>query len=159
MGLASAQEAYYNHSLMRKLIGIISLSSILSLTLRAPGEPPDKLQISFKLQSTDKDHGKLIISFKPSPQYHFNKTPPLTVEVAAAEGVQWDKTKQLPKDGKPVPGSQYYGQIEPVEFTYSLSSPRPVEVQAKVTYFYCAKKDGYCAKEVKKLVVHLGPIS
>ena len=133
---------------------------ILTILLQGgAGAAAEKLLYSYTVQPTGKDRGKLIFSFKTNPLYDFNKKPPLTIEVGATPGVQWDQTKQLPKDGKPVPGSQYYGRMEPVEFQYSLAASRPVEVKAKVTYFYCSKKDGFCAREIKNLTIPLGPSS
>ena len=115
--------------------------------------------VTSKVEPLGTGRGKLVISFQPNPAYDFNRTPPMTVQVEGAPGIEWDRTRQLPKDGKPVEGSQYFGKILPVEFTYTLAPSARPEARVKVTYFYCSKKDGYCAREVKPLVVSLPPMS
>ena len=123
----------------------------------AVAAPAEKLTVSSKVESLGPKTGKLVLAFKPDPQYDFNRTPPFTVEVEPRAGIEWQAPKLSPKDGKPKAGSQYYGEILPVEFPYTLSAGAPIEARAKVTYFYCSKKDGFCARETKPVLVTIRP--
>jgi hypothetical protein len=150
--LVFRSKSYYNRGFMRNPISL--LLPVLALAA-AHAAAPEKLAVSSKVETLGKSRGRLVLSFKPDPQYDFNRTPPMTVEVEAAPGVTWEQVKQSPKDGKPAAGSNYYGQILPVEFVYTLSSPAPPEARARVTYFYCSKKDGFCARETKNVMIPL----
>ena len=127
------------------------------LVVAAQAAAPDKLAVSSKVEALGNNRGKVVVSFRADPQYDINRTPPLVVEVESAPGLRWEQVKQSPKDGKPSEGSNYYGQILPVEFVYTLSSGAPVEARARVTYFYCSKKDGYCARETKSVAISVAP--
>ena len=142
---------------------VLVLAMACGLAAAAAESPAaaEKLAVTAKVESLTKSAGKgrLILSFRPSPEFDINRTPPITVDIESAPGIEWDRTRQLPRDGKPSDSSQYFGKILPVEFTYTLSPSARPEAKVKVTYFYCSKKDGYCARENKPLVVPLTPSS
>jgi hypothetical protein len=140
---------------VRALASLVAsvLAAATASTAAAP--PVERLAVASKIEPLGQGRGKLVLSFEPDSRYDFNRTPPITVEIEPASGIEWDRTRQLPRDGRPTEGSQYFGKIQPVEFTYTVSASSRPEVRIKVTYFYCSKKDGYCAREVKPLVIPL----
>jgi hypothetical protein len=142
-------------------MGLLGLALILVPVPEPPAlgaaGSPDKLVVTPRVEALGAGRGRLILSFKPDPRYDFNRTPPLSVEVQPAPGLRWDQIRQTARDGKPPSGSPYFGQILPVEFTFSRDGAGPGQAEVKVTYFYCSKKDGYCARESRTLVVPLAP--
>jgi len=141
---------------MKKRTRWFGLALALALVAAALAVVPgDKLVVVPRVDALDGGHGKLTLTFRPDARYDFNRTPPLTVEVEPVPGVRWEQTRQVARDGKPSSGSQYFGQILPVEFKFVRERSVAVEARVKVTYFYCSKKDGYCARESKTLVVPL----
>lgn len=88
--------------------------------------------------------------FTQNAKYGINVVPEPTVEVLAGN-TSLLASKIVPANAKPGHDARYYGEMAPVSFTVN----RQVGLQARVTYFFCSKQDGFCARKIDKADIRL----
>src|SRR5262245_12203905 len=99
-----------------------------------------------------KRQGAVAVSFKAKdPDVVVNETPGPRLALDPAQAVLVDKQPPAPK-GAMAPDPQdgkYLDLSLPVVFPVALAqgaTPGGHDVKAKVTYFYCSKREGWCRK-------------
>jgi hypothetical protein len=114
--------------------------------------PPHHFDIAAEYQAGAKRQGFVAVTFKAAdPDVVVNETPGPRLALDPAQVVLVDK-QPPPRKGALAPDPQdgkYLDLTVPVVFPVALApgaSAGGHEVKAKVTYFYCSKRDGWCRK-------------
>jgi hypothetical protein len=122
--------------------------TLLPLLLLAPPH----FDVSAEYTAGAKRRGTIAVSFKANdPDVVVNETPGPRLALDPAQAVLVDKQPPAPK-GAAAPDPQdgkYLDLSLPVVFPVALASgvtPGGHDVKAKVTYFYCSKREGWCRK-------------
>jgi len=117
-------------------------------TLTAAYEPGAKRQglVAVQFKGTDPD---VAVNEKPGPRLALDPAQTLLVDKQAPQG-KVPPAPPDPKDGK------YLDLSLPVVFPVALANEATTgehAVKAKVTYFYCSKRDGWCRKGTTELEI------
>lgn len=124
---------------------LIVLPVLLLLT------PPKHFDVSAEYQAGAKRQGSVAVTFKANdPDVVINEAPGPRLALDPAQTVLVDKQAPPPKVHAPEPGDGKYLDLSlPVVFPVALAEGSAKGVQdvgAKVTYFYCSKREGWCRK-------------
>src|SRR5262245_35271150 len=124
---------------------LIALPILLLLT------PPKHFDLSAEYQPGAKKQGAVAVTFKANdPDVVVNETPGPRLALDPAQSVLVDKQAPAPKLQAPEAGEgKYLDLMLPVMFPVALAptaAKGEQDVKAKVTYFYCSKREGWCRK-------------
>jgi hypothetical protein len=132
---------------------LLSLSVLLLLA------PPRHFDVTAEYQAGAKRQGAVAVTFKAAdPDVVVNETPGPRLALDPAQAVLVDKQPPLPKGAMaPDPkDGKYLDLALPVVFPVGLASGAasgPHDVKAKVTYFYCSKREGWCRKGTHEIEI------
>lgn len=107
------------------------------------------LKISYTAQPLAGGKMSLTFRFEHNPRYVVNLTPQPKLDIVRGErSVLLSKIvpANLGKDA----ASSYYGAMAPVEVTVDRDSG----LEARITYFFCSKADGFCARKTDSVPIH-----
>ena len=107
--------------------------------------------LKFQCGSKPEPASKISVTcqFTQNPKYSINLVPEPTVDVLSGSTTVLPR-KIVPGNAK-AHGGQYYGEMAPVTFTVN----RQAGLQARVTYFFCSKESGFCARKIDKVDILL----
>ena len=113
--------------------------------------PPKHFDLTAEYQGGAKRQGSVAVTFKANdPDVVVNETPGPRLVLDPAQTVLEDKQAPPPKIHAPEPGDGKYLDLGlPVVFPVALApgaAKGTQDVRAKVTYFYCSKREGWCRK-------------
>ena len=89
----------------------------------------------------------ITVSFDVLNGYKINRDPTITLAITPVPGVKVDKTaiQASPVDKKSK--DEYYVDLPTLKVGLTASKAGKYEVPGKLTYFFCSKSDGFCAKQ------------
>lgn len=131
-------------------------ATIVSMLIVLPAllilAPPTHFDLTAEYQAGAKRQGTVAVTFKAAdPDVVVNETPGPRLALDPAQTVLVDK-QPAPVKGAQAPDPQdgkYLDLALPVVFPVGLApgaSAGGHDVKAKVTYFYCSKREGWCRK-------------
>lgn len=125
------------------------IATVALAALAAGG--PQHFEISASYASAAKRQGSVLVSFKAlDPDVVVNEQPSPRLALDAGQKVLVDKQPPAAKTAPPEPGEGKYLDLSlPVAFPVALADGVAAGTQAvpaKVTYFYCSKREGWCRK-------------
>jgi hypothetical protein len=143
---------------MRDFTGIAAiLCLLLAVSLTGPicAKPPAKsadidIEISPKVVSPG-DLARITVRIVPLDGVKINRYPKIKLKIPALEGVLQEAQAEIGDEKPPPPDkleTNYYATVDPVilELPIDASAPKGThKLDAKLNYFYCVKKSGFCA--------------
>ncbi len=121
----------------------------------APPKEPATIDISVEPRPVAPGQAARVrLQLQPVEGVKINRYPKIKLEVPAQEGlVASDVRAEIGSDQPPAPealesGKNYFKTVDPLELELSVASGATSgkhEVDAKLTYFYCVTKSGFCA--------------
>jgi len=94
---------------------------------------------------------EVTVKLTPSSGVKINRYPKIKISVPAQDGLVAETEASIGNDSPPPlddPDSNYFDVVDPVTLTLDLDeliSSGSHEIEAKLTYFYCVAKSGFCA--------------
>lgn len=94
---------------------------------------------------------EVTVKLTPSSGIKINRYPKIKLSVPAQEGLVAEAEASVGNDAPPPVGDtdgNYFDVVEPVTLMLDLDdsiSSGSHEIQARLTYFYCVTKSGFCA--------------
>ena len=95
------------------------------------------------------------VSFDLRDGYKINRDPTITLSVTPVSGVKLEKTSI---DASPVDKKskdEYYVDLPTLKLAVTASKAGKYELPGKLTYFFCHKADGFCAKQTVDVKIPL----
>jgi hypothetical protein len=120
----------------------------------AAGTPPRHFDVaaSYAAPKEPGSPGAVSVLFSPTdPDVHINEEPAPRLKLAPGQGVLVDRQAPAPTraaDFDPEK-TRYLDLAKPVRFPVALAPKAPKgkqELAAKVVYFYCSKREGWCRR-------------
>lgn len=89
----------------------------------------------------------ITVSFNVINGYKINRDPTITLAITPIAGVRVEKSsvEASPIDKKSK--DEYYVDLPTLKVGLTASRKGKFEVPGKLTYFFCSKSDGFCAKQ------------
>ena len=124
------------------------------LAVLAAGSPPRHFDIaaSYVAPKEPGAAGAVSVLFSPTdPDVHINEEPPPRLKLDSGQVVLVDRQASAPAhaaDFDPEK-TRYLDLAKPVRFPVAVAPKAPKgkqEVAAKVVYFYCSKREGWCRR-------------
>src|SRR2546422_294025 len=114
------------------------------------GKLPQILQPDFKTSAPIKagKRGDVEVSFTALKGYAIDRTLPMTLKLTAVSGVTLAKTELTAPSNDPKSKDQYYVDLPVIKVPVTAAKPGKYEIPGKLTYFFCSKADGFCARQV-----------
>jgi hypothetical protein len=97
----------------------------------------------------------LNVSFVLMDGYKINREPRITLNVSPVTGVKLDAAaiEASPVDKKAT--DEYYVDLPTLKLGVTAAKAGKYEIPGKLTYFFCSKSDGFCAKQVVDVKIPL----
>ena len=97
----------------------------------------------------------ITVSFNVLNGYKINRDPVFSLTVTPIPGVKLDSTtvEASPEDKKS--HDEYYVDVPDLKVAVTPSNTGRFELPAKLTYFFCSKSDGFCAKQTVDVKIPL----
>jgi hypothetical protein len=108
------------------------------------------LRVQCDAKPTTANQLSVTCKFTQNPKYGINVTPEPQVEFLAGNKSLLP-SKIVPENAKKGHDPRYYGEMASVTATVK----RQEGLQARVTYFFCSKADGFCARKIDKAEIRL----
>jgi hypothetical protein len=95
------------------------------------------------------------VSFNLRDGYKINRDPTITLSVVPVSGVKLDKTdlEASPVDRKSK--DEYYVDLPTLKLAVTAAKAGKYELPGKLTYFFCSKSDGFCARQTVDVKIPL----
>lgn len=95
------------------------------------------------------------VSFDLRNGYKINREPTITLSVVPVPGVKIEKTdiEASPVDKKSK--DEYYVDLPKLTLGLTAAKAGKYELPGKLTYFFCSKSDGFCAKQTVDVKIPL----
>jgi hypothetical protein len=97
----------------------------------------------------------IAVSFSVIKPYAINRTPQITLKLAEVPGVKLAKAEIAATSVDPKSKDEYFVDLPTIHVVATAEKPGKYEVPGKLTYFFCNKSDGYCAKQTMDVKVPL----
>ena len=97
----------------------------------------------------------LTVSFSVLKEYKINREPTIVLEIKPVSGVKLDATtiEASPVDKKST--DEYYVNLPTLKVGLTAAKAGKYELPGKLTYFFCSKTDGFCAKQTVDVKIPL----
>lgn len=97
----------------------------------------------------------LTVSFSVLKEYKINREPTIVLEIKPVSGVKLDATtiEASPVDKKST--DEYYVILPTLKVGLTAAKAGKYELPGKLTYFFCSKTDGFCAKQTVDVKIPL----
>ena len=127
-----------------------ALAVLLMAQLVAPNvKLPQIMTANFSQTSPAKAGRKasVTVSFNVLKDYKINREPTITLDVKPINGVKLDAAtiEASPVDKKST--DEYYVDLPTLKVGFTAAKAGKYELPGKLTYFWCSKIDGFCAKQ------------
>jgi hypothetical protein len=133
-------------------------AALIACSVASAGEPakppaePAKIEISVSPQAVAAGgKAEATLQLTPIEGVTINKYPKITLKIAALEGVVGSAESSVGDNAAPPPeqsGGNYFDKVDPlrIEIPMDMSvKPGKHQIEAKLQYYYCVKKSGFCA--------------
>lgn len=131
---------------MQFVFGILLMAQ---LSLPSGAVPPQVMSASFKPSAIVKAGQKadIAVSFNVIKPYAINRTPEITLKLVEVPGVKLAKAEITASSMDPKSKDEYFVDLPIIHVVATAAKSGRYEVPGKLTYFFCNKSDGYCAKQ------------
>jgi len=139
---------------MQFVLGILLMAQ---LSLPTGAAPPQVMTVSFKPLSVVKagQMADIAVSFNVIKPYAINREPQITLKLSEVSGVILAKAEIAASSVDPKSKDEYFVNLPTIHVVATAAKPGKYEVPGKLTYFFCNKSDGYCAKQTMDVKVPL----
>jgi hypothetical protein len=139
---------------MQFVFGVLLMAQ---LSLPTGAAQPQVMTASFKPVAVVKAGQKadIAVSFNVIKPYAINRTPQITLKLTEVSGVKLAKAEITASSVDPKSKDEYFVDLPTIHVVATAAKPGKYEVPGKVTYFFCNKSDGYCAKQTMDVKVPL----
>lgn len=123
-----------------------------------PGQAlPQILSASFKPAASVKAGQKsdILVSFSAAKGFAIDRDPQITLKLTEVPGVKLAKTEITAPSTDPKSKDAYFVDLPTIHVTATAAKPGKYEVPGKLTYFFCNKSDGFCAKQTVDVKIPL----
>jgi len=137
---------------------LAAAAALMACALAAAGEPakppaePAKIEISVTPKIVPAGgSAEATLRLTPIEGVTINRYPKITLTIAAQEGLVGGAESAIGNDAPPPPeqsGGNYFDKVDPLRIEIAVDSsakPGLHDIEAKLKYFYCVKKSGFCA--------------
>jgi hypothetical protein len=135
-----------------------ALAILLLAQLTAPKVTlPQIMSANFRTAAPAKAGAKadVSVSFNVINGYVINREPEITLTVTAVPGVKLDKTDFKSNPNDPKSKDEYYVDLPVLKIPVTAARAGKYEIPGKLTYYFCSKADGYCAKQTVDVKIPL----
>jgi hypothetical protein len=107
------------------------------------------------------DSARITVWIAPLEGVKINRYPKIKLKIPALEGVVEAALTEIGDEKPPPPDkleTNYYATVDPVVLELPISATAPTgthKLDAKLNYFYCVKKSGFCAPARLSLEIDL----
>ena len=95
------------------------------------------------------------MSFKVINGYMINRDPKVSLAVTPVAGVTLEKKAIEASPVDPKSKDEYYVDLPTLKVGVTAAKPGKYELPGKLTYFFCNKADGFCAKQTVDVKIPL----
>ena len=95
------------------------------------------------------------VSFNVLKGYSINHTPPVSLKLTPVAGIKLEKAEFETPSPDPKSHDEYYVDVPVLKIPVSGLKSGKYEIPGKVTYFFCSKADGFCAKQTLDVKIPL----
>lgn len=132
----------------------------------AAGPPKEPAEIRVDGPSEPLEAGasaRFLVRLEPKPGIKINRYPRLKLEVPAELGIHEGGKSEVGRDRPPTPDEledNYFAreEIPALEIAIPIeagAAPGTYELEAKLVYFYCVTKSGFCAPSRTTVPLHV----
>lgn len=129
-------------------LGVFVLLS--QLVASSGSDLPQIMSIDTKTVATAKAGRKsdVPVTFNLLKGYVINRNPPISLKIAETPGLQFETMNFVTSGEDPKSKDEYYVDLPTIKVSVTAAKAGKYEVPAKLTYFFCSKADGFCARQV-----------
>ncbi|HEX4996678.1 MAG TPA: hypothetical protein VFY29_00525 [Terriglobia bacterium] len=127
----------------------LSLGIVLLLAqLTAPGNAlPQVLTPEYKNAPARSGKMEVTVHFSLLPGFAISHTPPINLKLTDTSGLRLEQKEFTTPDKDPKSKDEYYVDLPEIKIPVNALKPGVYTIPAKLTYFFCSKKDGFCSKQ------------
>lgn len=139
-------------SLLTPLIVLLATAALLGGDEPKAIVPANHMPLRMSYQAQPASGGKISLTFKFEEKsgYMVNLTPQPKLDIVRGQKSVLP-AQLVPANAEKGGDTHYYGVIAPVTVTVD----RAQGLEARFTYFFCSKADGFCARKIDKLAILL----
>ena len=117
-----------------------------------PIQPANPVPLKMSYQAQPASDGKVSLTFKFEPKsgYAVNLKPQPKLDIVRGQKSILP-AQVVPSNATKNSEDTYYGTMAPVTVTVDRSKG----LEARFTYFFCSKADGFCARKIDKVAIVL----
>jgi hypothetical protein len=129
-------------------LGVFVLLS--QLVASSGSELPQIMSLDTKAVAVAKIGAKsdVTVRFSLLNGYVINRTPPITLKLTETPGVKIDQLSFTTSPNDPKSKDEYYVDLPTIKVPVTAAKAGKYEIPGKLTYFFCSKADGFCARQV-----------
>ena len=91
--------------------------------------------------------GAVTVSFTALKDYAIDRMLPISLKLNPVPGVTLPKTEIKASSEDPKSKDGYYVDLPTLRIPLTVSKAGKYEIPAKLTYFFCSEKDGFCSRQ------------
>jgi hypothetical protein len=131
---------------------------LLSQLIASSGSDlPQIMSLDAKAAATAKAGRKsdVTVNFSLLKGYVINRNPPITLKLTETPGVKIDQMSFVTTGEDPKSKDEYYVDLPTIKVPLTAAKAGKYEIPGKLTYFFCSKADGFCARQVYDVKIPL----
>jgi hypothetical protein len=139
--------------IMKTAVVLLLLTQLVAPNAKLPQVMTAKFAPAAPIKAGQK--ASLTVSFSLLNGYKINRDPKITLAVRPVTNVKLDSTKveASPEDKKST--DEYYVDLPTLKLSLIAARAGKYELPGKLTYAFCSKADGFCAKQVVDVKIPL----
>ena len=138
---------------MQTALTLLLMAQLVAPNVTIPQVMSAKFSTAGPVQAGRK--ADVTVSFNLRDGYKINRDPTITLSVVPVSGVKLDKTdiEASPIDRKSK--DEYYVDLPTLKLAVTAAKAGKYELPGKLTYFFCSKSDGFCARQTVDVKIPL----
>ena len=136
---------------------VFGLLLMAQLSLPPGASLPQVMSASFKPAALVKAGQKadIVVSFNVIKGFVIDREPQITLKLTEVSGVKLAKTEIAASPTDPKSKDEYFVDLPTIHVLATVAKAGKYEVPGKLTYFFCNKSDGFCAKQTVDVKIPL----
>ena len=91
---------------------------------------------------------EITVTFSALSDYRIDRLLPISLKLTPAAGVTLPKTEIKASGDDAKSNDGYYVDLPILKIPLTVARAAKYEIPAKLTYFFCSEKDGFCSRQI-----------